>query len=276
MQYSSGFFEKNLNIAYRLLIIDPKAIEFANWSTYNYVLGNPIRLVDPDGKAPSDPTPTLVGFIQYEGRGMASGMVIPGVTVSSALGIMMDRKGNVGVYVQTSVGFGLGAGGAAGFVGGLAVAEDIYALSGPGVNGGAFVTASLELGVNFALEVNTAVSEVGDNKNVDPSTIKGLYGIGSEGNVMGDINGLKGGGASYGIPFGSIGFGLGVYFDRSFTTILASGNLYEAFDVFYEKLSVLIGAENVESLDKGALFKAVEAKYNEVNQQCDQSDECGN
>ena len=36
----------------RFLSLDPLAAEFAEWSAYNYVLGNPVMLVDPDGKAP--------------------------------------------------------------------------------------------------------------------------------------------------------------------------------------------------------------------------------
>ena len=39
----------------RFLSLDPLAMEFPQWSDYNYVLGNPIRLVDPDGRAPKDP-----------------------------------------------------------------------------------------------------------------------------------------------------------------------------------------------------------------------------
>ncbi|MEM6397667.1 MAG: RHS repeat-associated core domain-containing protein [Bacteroidota bacterium] len=34
--------------------VDPISEEFASYSGYNYVLGNPVRLVDPDGKAPED------------------------------------------------------------------------------------------------------------------------------------------------------------------------------------------------------------------------------
>ena len=39
----------------RWLRFDPLAADFPTWSDYNYVLGNPINLVDPDGKAPGDP-----------------------------------------------------------------------------------------------------------------------------------------------------------------------------------------------------------------------------
>lgn len=35
----------------RYMSMDPLAAEFANWTPYNYTLGNPINLIDPDGKA---------------------------------------------------------------------------------------------------------------------------------------------------------------------------------------------------------------------------------
>ena len=34
----------------RFLSVDPLAADYAGWSTYNYVLGNPVMLVDPDGR----------------------------------------------------------------------------------------------------------------------------------------------------------------------------------------------------------------------------------
>lgn len=36
----------------RFLSVDPLAADFASWSPYNYVLGNPVMLTDPDGRAP--------------------------------------------------------------------------------------------------------------------------------------------------------------------------------------------------------------------------------
>ncbi|SEP89160.1 RHS repeat-associated core domain-containing protein [Neolewinella agarilytica] len=39
----------------RFLGVDPLASKFSGWSPYNYVMGNPISLVDPDGMAASDP-----------------------------------------------------------------------------------------------------------------------------------------------------------------------------------------------------------------------------
>lgn len=40
----------------RFLSLDPKAKEFAAWSPYNYVMGNPIMLIDPDRKKPKKKT----------------------------------------------------------------------------------------------------------------------------------------------------------------------------------------------------------------------------
>ena len=39
----------------RFLGVDPLAGKFKAWSPYNYVLGNPVSLIDPDGEKPSDP-----------------------------------------------------------------------------------------------------------------------------------------------------------------------------------------------------------------------------
>ena len=38
----------------RFLSLDPLAMDFASWSPYNYVFGNPIVYIDPDGRAPAD------------------------------------------------------------------------------------------------------------------------------------------------------------------------------------------------------------------------------
>jgi len=35
--------------------VDPLAEKYAGWSTYNYVMGSPIKLVDPDGRTVIDP-----------------------------------------------------------------------------------------------------------------------------------------------------------------------------------------------------------------------------
>ena len=38
----------------RFLSIDPWANKYPAWSTYNYVIGNPVKFVDPTGKGPTD------------------------------------------------------------------------------------------------------------------------------------------------------------------------------------------------------------------------------
>lgn len=42
----------------RFLSVDPLAADFPAWSPYNFVLGNPIKLIDPDGRAPGEPEKT--------------------------------------------------------------------------------------------------------------------------------------------------------------------------------------------------------------------------
>ncbi len=43
------FYDADLG---RFLSLDPLAADFAEWSAYNYVLGNPIIFIDPDGRNP--------------------------------------------------------------------------------------------------------------------------------------------------------------------------------------------------------------------------------
>jgi len=45
------------------LSTDPLAADFASWSPYNYVLGNPISLVDPDGRSAEEANCCGQGFI---------------------------------------------------------------------------------------------------------------------------------------------------------------------------------------------------------------------
>ena len=34
--------------------VDPLASDFPDWNPYNYTLNNPVRLIDPDGRGPTD------------------------------------------------------------------------------------------------------------------------------------------------------------------------------------------------------------------------------
>jgi RHS repeat-associated protein len=84
--------------------VDPLASDYAGWSSYNYVLGNPIRLVDPDGRAPDDViiriTDKVVGSTQIRLIGSGGGNGAPS-TVEVPLYLMTvtdDVTGTVSEY----------------------------------------------------------------------------------------------------------------------------------------------------------------------------------
>ncbi len=61
----------------RFKSVDPLAADFAGWSPYNYVLGNPIILIDPDGRSPYSPIYDPNGnFLGTDSGGFAGDIII--------------------------------------------------------------------------------------------------------------------------------------------------------------------------------------------------------
>ena len=61
----------------RFLSLDPLAAEFPAWSDYNYVLGNPVMLVDPDGRSASSPIFGRDGkFLGVDSEGYSGEVII--------------------------------------------------------------------------------------------------------------------------------------------------------------------------------------------------------
>lgn len=143
-------------------------------------------------------------FFQYELR---AGLIGTG---SVALGLAVDTQGNVGVFGTGTVGAGPFAGAFTAWSAGISTADSIYDLEGYGFNGGALVTASLEIGFAFSAETNITADSA-------------RFWEGLSGQDVGVTVGLP-------IQAGTIGFGVGGYADLSYTKILFSGNINQAVD----------------------------------------------
>ena len=89
----------------RYMSVDPLAMKFHAWSAYNYVMGNPIRLVDPTGKGPLDWVRNGAGHIEYSSTattneqavaefGAGSSIVNPGYSYETTKGWVVLGEGN--------------------------------------------------------------------------------------------------------------------------------------------------------------------------------------
>ena len=64
----------------RFLSIDPWQAKYPSWSTYNYVIGNPISLIDPTGKGPDDFVKREDGSIYWDDNATSSSTTKKGET----------------------------------------------------------------------------------------------------------------------------------------------------------------------------------------------------
>jgi len=84
--------------------LDPLAGDFAGWSAYNYVLGNPIKFVDPDGRAVVDPvvvtSQTTVAPFYRENKSWA-GVLVTQTTKTTSTKHVND--GSILGHMETTV-----------------------------------------------------------------------------------------------------------------------------------------------------------------------------
>lgn len=83
----------------RWLSVDPLADEYPSWSPYNYVMNNPVRLVDPDGAAPSD-CPSCGVRIDNRVKQYLSGEVTRQQYISETTLGLNQAAGAVGDFVR--------------------------------------------------------------------------------------------------------------------------------------------------------------------------------
>ena len=82
----------------RFLSIDPWADQYPSWSTYNYVLGNPIMFIDPTGNGPTDWVKKPDGSIEWDPNAISPETTQPGDKYVGKSGKGTDDEGNMVTY----------------------------------------------------------------------------------------------------------------------------------------------------------------------------------
>lgn len=240
------------------LSVDPLAADFVDWSPYNYVLGNPIRFIDLDGKAPEEKKPTIsqIVFIQFEGRASL------GITTSHAVGLYIALDdftiSSVGVFTTSTLGGGLAIGGSLGLSAGVAYTT-IDKFEGKGFSYGVMAPG-------FSGELNVYPENF---KNIfSGADHKSFYETFIAGNDFGATLGLPGGPE----------YQIGSYIDIGITKIQAGIGLEESLNF---QINILRGlGYNLTEEEEKSYRNHVTNIYNELaiisDENCNDEEVCNN
>ena len=88
--FGARYYDPRLSVWFG---VDPLAEKYPGWSPYNYTLNNPIRMIDPDGRAPELITPETAWDIINVVMGVAS--FGANVATGNVLGAVVDGIGLV-------------------------------------------------------------------------------------------------------------------------------------------------------------------------------------
>lgn len=86
------------------LSVDPMTEKYPGWSGYNYVMWNPVKLVDPDGREPSVEEAAYMQQYQYDGKGKLLGGWKPVVNKDERLYNNKETGFSAGLFERTSDG----------------------------------------------------------------------------------------------------------------------------------------------------------------------------
>ncbi len=185
--------------------IDPRSAEYPWQTAYAYHRNSPVWVIDYMGGGDGG----TVFFLQYEGRASLA------ITTSTAIGIMVDTHGNIGIYNSTTGGLGFIVGASTGWSAGFLTSDYISETSGWGSTVGALITTSAGVGVAAGAEINFAFKESGD---VDFGMTIPLP-----------------------IQIGAVGTQVGIYSEATYTSVYEVGNIKNGMADLFSALEKELG-----------------------------------
>ena len=92
LDYGARWYDASLA---RWSAIDPLAEKFPAWSDYNYVLGNPVMLVDPDGRSASSPIYDENGnFLGTDSEGFKGEVIVMNRNAFNTISHVFQKQGH--------------------------------------------------------------------------------------------------------------------------------------------------------------------------------------